>query len=112
MRSNKKPLYTMPGLFCDNAPDVGFKEAVDDIYGNHKFIGRFFTTPPHEWYHDHYQPFLKSLKVATDIKLRIPISDFGMSTGKTTLAYETFSLLRSAFSLADLVVFLRTSMVL
>jgi hypothetical protein len=60
-----------------------------------------------DWYDDNYHTLLKSLKMTPGIKLRIPVITYrGDYIGtKVSWAQDTITLLRTFFSIADLIVF-------
>lgn len=102
-----EPLYTLPGVFKEDAPSMDLAQAVSALKDEkRKLVDRVFVTDPDEWYADNYHGLVRSLQSRSGIKVRIPLSDLGMFSGGTsTPSSEAIALLRAYFSFADLIVF-------
>lgn len=111
MRGKKEPIHRLPGVFRDDAPDADLVvvQRRGRIFSR-AFLDRVFVTEPLgllDWYGSNYHALLKSLKVTPGIKLRIPVITYRHDSiaARESWAQDTIPLLRTFFSIADLIVF-------
>lgn len=106
MSSSSVELHTLPGVYRNDVPAMGFADARKSFkVGSRAFANQCFAKDPDDWYYENISGYLSSLGKYKGRKIRVVISDQDRFEPGGGPLEKSIAVLKKFFYLADLFVF-------